>query len=334
MLKSAARYGALAVFIVGAAYLIAVGVMWVEERPFSRGPESSVFTASARGDVNGFDLSNATVPRKEILSGGPGRDGIPALLKPRFVPADRADFLRDDDIVMGFAHGDEARAYPIRILNWHELVNDTVGGQKIVVSYCPLCGSGMVFDRNVGGKELTFGVSGLLYQSDVLMYDHQTESLWSQLKTEAISGNSVGQKLKWLPSHQMTWNAWRRKHPRTLVLSTDTGHPRDYSRNPYRGYERVEETMFPVASRNRSLPNKEIVAGVLVNGIAKAYPLSRLPAELDDTIAGRPVTVRYDANARSVTVTDADGNAVPVVIAYWFAWQAFYPDTEIHRPKE
>jgi hypothetical protein len=279
----------------------------------------------ASGQFNGFDVSNATVPRTEIRSGGPPRDGIPALLKPKFVKAGEATFLRDEDIVMGFARGGEARAYPIRILNWHELVNDTVGGQKIVVSYCPLCGTGMVFDRG----DRTFGVSGLLYQSDVLMYDHQTESLWSQLKMEAIAGSSVGQKLKWLPSAQMTWKAWREKHPGTLVLSTDTGHRRDYDRDPYAGYERDERTIFPVPAHNKSLPNKELVAGILVDGQPRAYPLSRLPAELTDG----SLRIRYDAAPRSVTVTDADGKELPVVIAYWFAWQAFYPHTEVYSSR-
>lgn len=274
---------------------------------------------------NGFDVSNATVPRAEIRSGGPPRDGIPALLKPKFVKAGEATFLRDDDIVLGFAHGNEARAYPIRILNWHELVNDTVAGQNILVSYCPLCGTGMVFDRG----ERTFGVSGLLYQSDVLMYDHQTESLWSQLKLEAIAGKAVGQKLKWLPSHQMTWRAWREKFPGTLALSTETGHRRDYDRDPYAGYERDERTIFPVPTHNRSLPNKELVAGILVNGKPRAYPLSRLPAELTDG----DLRIRYDAAARSVTVTDADGKELPVVVAYWFAWQAFYPATTVYSSR-
>jgi YD repeat-containing protein len=276
--------------------------------------------------INGFDVSNATVPRAEIRSGGPGRDGIPALLKPKFVTAAAAKFLRDDDIVMGFAHNGEARAYPIRILNYHELVNDIVGGQKILVTYCPLCGTGMVFDRG----DRTFGVSGLLYQSDVLMYDHQTESLWSQLETAAIAGKSVGQKLEWLASHQMTWKAWRTKYPATLVLSTETGHRRDYDRDPYAGYERNERTLFPVPTHNKSLPNKERVAGLIVNGQAKAYPLSRLTAELADGA----LRLRYDKAAQSVTVTDADGHSMPVVIAYWFAWQAFYPDTTIYQPQE
>jgi hypothetical protein len=280
--------------------------------------------------LNGFDVSNATVPRNEILSGGPPRDGIPAILEPKFVSADHAKWLRDDDIVMGFAHGGEARAYPIRILNWHELVNDAVGGKKILVSYCPLCGTGMVFDRMIAAVERTFGVSGLLYQSDVVMYDHQTESLWSQLKMESIAGKSVGKKLAWLPAAQMTWRAWREKHPQTLVLSTDTGYARDYAHDPYAGYERAEGVMFPVPFRNRALGNKELIAGIVVNERAKAYPLSSLPSALDDPVGGQTVRIFYDAKAKSVAATDADGNKLPVVIAYWFAWQAFYPDTAVH----
>jgi hypothetical protein len=316
-------------FAARPAWAAALVLAWVAFQPGPTGCPDTGRAGSVETRLNGFDVSNATVPREQILPGGPPRDGIPALRHPKFVAAGAAAFLRDDDIVMGFAHGGAARAYPIRILNWHELVNDTVGDRKILVSYCPLCASGMVFDRMVGGRELTFGVSGLLYQSDVLMYDHQTESLWSQLKTEAISGPMVERKLTWLPSQQMTWTAWRQKHPDTLVLSTDTGHARDYNRDPYAGYERNPHTVFPVPMHNPALPNKELVAGILVNDQAKAYPLARLPVRLEDTVAGQTVIVGYDAAARSVTVTGADGEPLPAVIAYWFAWQAFYPNTEL-----
>jgi len=136
--------------------------------------------------LSAFDFSKHTVPTSEILSGGPPKDGIPALLDPKWILPTEADFMKDEDRVLALVHKGEAKAYPIKILNWHEIVNDTVGGKPVFVSYCPLCGSGMAFEATLQGKPYTFGVSGLLYKSDVLMYDHQTESLWSQILQEAV----------------------------------------------------------------------------------------------------------------------------------------------------
>jgi hypothetical protein len=290
-------------------------------------------SASARAQYNGFDVSNATVPKSEIRRGGPPRDGIPAILKPKFTSIAGTDWLRDDDVVMGFGEGEQARAYPLRILNWHEIVNDTVGDKRIVVTYCPLCGTGMVFDRVVEGKERTFGVSGLLYQSDVLMYDHQTESLWSQLMMESVAGKSAGQKLPWLPSEQTTWKAWRERNPKGQVLSTDTGHRRDYSRDPYTGYAKREETIFPVPKHRADFGNKEWVVGVIINGQPKAYPVTRLQQKVTDKVGGQIIHLTHDRANGEVRVTDEKGNALPSVGAFWFAWQAFYPKTEVYSPQ-
>ena len=284
---------------------------------------------------NGFDLSNATIPTDEILRGGPPRDGIPAIDEPKFLPVSQADFLRDADQVLGFVQNGEARAYPLRILVQHEIVNDTVGGRPIAVTYCPLCGTCMVFDRRYAGEELTFGVSGLLYNSDVLMYDRQTESLWSQLKMEAVAGPQVGQKMHWLASEQMTWAAWKKRYPDSEVLSRETGFRRDYNRFPYAGYESTERTMFPVAKHRDELKNKEWVIGVVVDGTPKAYPVAELEklgdAPFDDVVGGLPIKVSYDATSLRVEVKErASGTAVPNVRVYWFAWQAFYPETELY----
>ena len=149
--------------------------------------------------MNGFDLTGASVPIDEIHHGGPPRDGIPSIDQPRFVSAVEADFLKPDDRVLGFHRPGIARAYPISILNWHEVVNDRVGGEPIAVTFCPLCGTGMVFSTRVDGRDLTLGVSGLLYNSDVLLYDRQTESLWSQIMSEAVSGPMKGSRLAFNP---------------------------------------------------------------------------------------------------------------------------------------
>lgn len=284
--------------------------------------------------INGFDISNATIPRSEIMSGGPPRDGIPSIDKPKFVPAAKADFLRDDDIVIGLVRGEVARAYPLRILVWHEIVNDMIGGDPVAITYCSLCGTSMVFDGRVGGRPRSFGVSGLLYNSDVLMYDRESESLWSQIAMKAVSGPDVGKKLTWLPSEHMTWKAWREKHPGSQVLSPDTGHQRDYAANAYASYFASEQTMFPVPHTRRELPNKEWVLGVLIDGEAKAFPVDKLAngQVVKDQVGGKELSILWDAAARRPTVRDAGGADIPAVMVFWFAWQSFYPETALWKP--
>ncbi|MFN2477418.1 MAG: DUF3179 domain-containing protein, partial [Chthoniobacterales bacterium] len=193
----------------------------------------SVASPSRAISHNGFDISNATVPRNEILAGGPPRDGIPSIDQPRFIIPGAADYLHEDDLVVSVQLEGTTRAYPLRILVWHEIVNDVIGTRPIAVTYCPLCGTAMVFDRKINGRTHTFGVSGLLYQSDVLMYDRETESLWSQLAMKAISGSRAGTELRLLAADQQTWRAWRGKHPNGEVLSSQTGYSRDYGQNAY-----------------------------------------------------------------------------------------------------
>ncbi len=284
---------------------------------------------------NGFDVSNTTIPKSEILPGGPPRDAIPSIDKPKFLPLSDATYLRDEDQILGFVERGVARAYPLRILVWHEIVNDIVGGRPIAVTYCPLCGTCMVFDRRSEEGDLTFGVSGLLYNSDVLMYDRQTESLWSQLKMEAVAGPQVGRKMRWLASEQMTWAAWKERYPESEVLSTETGFQREYARSPYAGYESRESTYFPVPKHRDDLKNKEWVIGVVLEGLAKAYPIAELEkmgsAPLADTLGGVSLRISYDAEAQRVEVTDTgSGETVPSVRVFWFAWQAFYPQTELY----
>ncbi len=294
-----------------------------------------LFGATLRAaDFLGFDVSNATIPTNEILRGGPPRDGIPSIDRPDFISPAQARFMRNNDLVLSLTIGGETRAYPVRILVWHEIVNDTISGRPVAVTYCPLCGTAMVFDRRYGGRTLTFGVSGLLYHSDVLMYDRQTESLWSQLGLKAVAGKMVGHELEWMPVEHLTWKAWREKYPQGRVLSTNTGHRRDYTDHPYGSYETSPRTMFPVPQTRSDLPTKEWIAGLIVGGQAKAYPLARLPrnADFEDTVGGVVLRLRYDASIRSLNALRADnGEPIPYTYAYWFAWQAFYPTTDLWR---
>jgi hypothetical protein len=233
---------------------------------------------------NDFDLRGSLIPADEIHAGGPPRDGIPALTDPTFVPAAQADFLTPDDRILGLNLDGEARAYPIAILNWHEIVNDRIRGRPVAITYCPLCGSGVVFDALLDGRRVDFGVSGLLYNSDVLLYDRQTESLSSQIKKQAVTGPMKGQRLSALPVTDTTWRAWRETHSKTLVLSTDTGHSRDYSRDPYGGYAQESGLYFPVSARSKRYHPKERVLGLEIDGTFKAYPsCGRRPSGLSSS---------------------------------------------------
>lgn len=281
---------------------------------------------------NGFDLSDSSIPTEEILRGGPPRDGIPAIDEPMFESGAEVNWLQPDDRVIGVERNDIAKAYPIRILNWHEIVNDEFAGETVLVTFCPLCGTGIVFDP-AGGE---FGVSGLLYNSDVLLYDRATESLWSQILARAVTGARKDEKLRVLPSRHTSWEQWQEQWPDTLVLSRITGHARDYSRDPYAGYEKTAKVIFPLANRSPEggLHPKERVLGLVAGGVTKAYPYSVLANQGEgsfaDEVGGLAVIIHWDAKGSVAWVTTPAGVEVPSVAGFWFAWYAFHPETEIH----
>lgn len=290
---------------------------------------------------NGFNLFNSAFPSSQILFGGPSRDGIPSIDFPKFTSIDEAKFLNDDDVVVSVTFEDETRAYPFLILNWHELVNDNIGETYFTVTYCPLCATAFVIDRKVNGRLLTFGVSGLLFSDNLLMYDRQTESLWQQFSLESIAGPQVKSKLRWLFSEQMTFSAWREKYPEGTVLSTDTGFANifnfssGYTFNPYSQYESSPFPLrFPDDLRD-DLPAKAIVFGIVIDGVAKAYPRELLPSgeTFDDVVNGKTVSLIFDEEAESIRVADSDtGNEINGVWSFWFAWQSFHQETEVWMP--
>ncbi|MDJ0740303.1 MAG: DUF3179 domain-containing protein [Gammaproteobacteria bacterium] len=292
-----------------------------------------LYNVLARSGDNGFALTGTLVPADEIHLGGPPRDGIPAIDAPRFVAAADADFLAADDRVLGIVHAGVARAYPVAILNWHEVVNDRIADDPVAITYCPLCGTGIAFAAGSADAPRSFGVSGLLYNSDVLLYDRETESLWSQLMMRAVSGPLSGERLTALPLSHTSWDAWRTRHPDSQVLSPDTGFDRDYDRDPYAGYAGSDQLLFPVSAQSRRYHPKEQVLGITIDGSHKAYPFTELDrtghTRIDDTLAGRPIRIQFDATSRSADAFDADGTALPGVTSFWFAWYTFHPDTEV-----
>ncbi len=298
-----------------------------------------LISGNSHAAFNGFQVQPHSIPLKEILSGGPPRDGIPAILTPHFLLADEAAFLTPEDRVLGIQGKHQAKAYPIATLNWHEIVNDTLDGTPVVISYCPLCGTGMGFLRKVGNQLLTFGVSGLLYQSDVLMYDHQSESLWSQIAMEAVTGPLLGKHLEPIFLEHTTWKAWRERYPNTLVLSRQTGFSRDYSHDPYQHYALTDTLIFPPAKQDARLSPKEWVLGVEVSEEFKAYPFSALEEQgpaFSDSLNNQDYIVCWDNESRSAKVVDQQGKPLSTLTAYWFAWYTFHPETKVFmgNPKQ
>jgi hypothetical protein len=300
--------------------------------PFATALIWILFASGANGKTperNGFSLQPASIPIDEILKGGPPRDGILALDHPPFLRPAEAPW-QDADLVLGVASRGEARAYPIAILDWHELVNDTLGGRAILISYCPLCGTGIVFDRRVEGAVRRFGVSGLLYRSDLLMYDRETESLWSQISTEAVTGPSLGRRLALLRSRIERFGEWKRSHPETTVLSRETGYRRDYARSPYAGYADSPRLAFPVPFDRRYHPKMPTLGLRIEAGEARAYPaleVVRAGGVVEERFDGRPVRVAFDSEGQVFRVVAPE--SVEVVQGYWFAWAAFHPDTSV-----
>lgn len=284
---------------------------------------------------NGFDVSNARVPVDEILRGGPPRDGIPSIDDPKFERPANSLPWRTNDLMLTFDAENARFAYPIGILNWHEIVNHDLDGTPLLITFCPLCGTGMAFDPEVEGRHLTFGVSGLLYNSDLLMYDHQTESLWSQIEGRAISGPLAGTELRPVAIRHELWGGWQERVGLDgQVLSTDTGHSRNYRMSPYGNYHHSERLYFPVTHTSRKYHPKTWVLGWTYNGESKAWPFPELAdygAVLDDQIGGKAVRIHYDPEVPSAELRDASGKLLPATRALWFAWYTFHPETRIYE---
>ena len=286
-------------------------------------------------DTFGYDATTPSdYPWDDLIQACPRRDCIPAIDKPQFVSAAQATFLSDDDIVIALELNGEARAYPIRILVRHELVNDRIGEKAFLVSYCPLCGSGLVFDREFNGEAVEFGVSGLLHNSDLVMYDRSSDSLWQQITGTAFAGPKRKQKLRAIPSSMTTWSQWRSAHPDTRVLSMDNGlPPGSYEHWPYGDYAESDRLMFPVTLSDARLHPKMVIYGADINGHAVAYAQDYLleKGEISDDIGGRAVNVVI-AEDGGVTVSDPkSGESWVAHRLFWFAWYSFHPDTLLRK---
>lgn len=310
---------------------------------------------------------NMRIRLEEIVWGGvPALDGIPSLDNPELIDAAEAGYMKPGDLVFGVSINGDARAYPLRIMGWHEMFNDVVGGQPVALAYCTLCGSGILYDTRVEGQAepFVFGSSGLLYRSNKLMYDQQTHSLWNQFTGEPVTGELAhsGIRLKTLPVAITTWQDWQAANPQTRVLSLDTGHRRDYGSGVvYNDYFASPDLMFPALVRPGEAPRaKDYVFGMRTAGVSRAWPLSAFAdmpvindrfGEQDVVLIGDPKgrTVRAYARQAQAFASDpaglSDGQFIwqvteaalegpggqklerlPGHIAYWFAWDGYLGD--------
>jgi hypothetical protein len=273
------------------------------------------------------NFDKASVDLDLLLSGGPGKDGIPALTDPKFVLAKEANI--EDDVQGILVEFDaDMRFYPFNILVWHEIVNDSIGDNHFAVTFCPLCASAILFDRNVSGEVLEFGVSGFLFESNLIMYDRKTESFWSQSKAEAIVGDFLGTKLDVLWMQQLNFSEVKEKYPNIKVLSDDTGYSRDYLRNPYSGYEETEETVFPVSVSDKRFGAKEMMYVVPFMDKSVAFPP-------DDLVKGRKETLNVEGSVLTAQrqnggiVVSASGKRLPGYFEMWFSWATHHQDDGI-----
>lgn len=300
--------------------------------------------SDVKNNIENMNTSNPTslIDESEILSGGPGKDGIPSIDNPKFVNSNDADFLNSDDIGLGLIVGSEVRFYPYQILVWHEIVNDVIDGVPVAVTYCPLCRTGVVYDRRVNGEILEFGVSGKLWQSNLLMYDRRadsrqaahTESLWSQVLGTAVVGPKTGANLSIVRSDTVKFGDWKAKHPDTKVLSQKTGSLRAYGRDPYEGYYESEEVSFGASFSDARLHPKEFVLGVEIGGKFKAYPLSALPVGITNDTLGDTNLIVGKGDIDEVRITNKDtGEEVPYIGGFWFSWLAVHPSTELYEAR-
>ena len=296
--------------------------------------QSRSWTINILRDTFGISRQEQIEPDiDDVHQGCPLRDCIPSIDQPGFVAAADAHALEDQDLVLGLNLGEVKRAYPVFILNHHEIVNDTVAGEPIAITYCPLCGSGVAFRRELDGETVELGVSGLLHNSDLILYDRTSESLWQQITGTAIAGPRRGEELSAIPLTMTSWGEWRQAYPDSEVLASDAGRTLSVTnKQPYGDYDSSKRLMFPAnAQAARLLHPKQVVFGVDLPEGSVAVTERRLARENPLTVPVGGVDLTWTRGTDgSVTVVRED-SAEPVLAhrMFWFAWYSFHTDTEL-----
>ncbi len=297
---------------------------------------SAAATAQRSFDVDilaetfGFDdATKKTVELIDLKQGCPARDCIPSIDKPMYVSALNAEHMQDDELVITLSYKGEFRAYPSRILDHHEIVNDTIAGDPLAITWCPLCGSAVGIKRTVAGKVTAFGVSGVLYNSDLVLYDRRTETLWDQIEAKGIVGPMTGESLELVPVSMATWAKWRSKHPETLVLSTNTGFDYDYTADRYAEYRDSTRLFMPVSATDERLHAKTVVWGfdLFEGAVAFTDSLLQEAGVYSHELHGEEAIVTLLEDG-SVTMARGDKTHYPIRV-FWFAWYTFHAGTDL-----
>ncbi len=347
--------------------------IWMQDNPTEPLAKNEIFVEKIFKRIDSqFDVFfYADIERRirldEITWGGVRKDGIPALTNPNLIAASEADYLTDKELVFGISINGDTRAYPYRFMDWHEMLNDKIGGVSVSLAYCTLCGSGILYktDLNKNEEPIIFGSSGFLYRSNKLMYDQKTHSLWNQFNGKPVVGSLVKSdiELEVLPVVTTTWGQWLAQHPNTKVMSPETGFTRDYTPGaPYGAYFFSDELMFPASVNDKTLKQKDKVFGLRISGSNKAWPLALFNQQtvINDQVGIIPVVLIGDAKNQTVRAYRSEGlqfnltengqlisdkqvwqqseneligpnnkklSRLPGHIAYWFAWSGYFPET-------
>jgi len=274
------------------------------------------------------------VDPNKIGGGGPPKDGIPSIDNPKYVSLEDADeWILDNELVLAIVYKGVKRVYPLQIMVWHEIVNDEISGDAILISYCPLCGSGIAYESKIEGEAVEFGTSGKLYNSNLVMYDRKTSSYWSQIDGLAIVGELTGMRLTPISIDTVVWRDWKKEHPDSEVLSRETGYSRPYGRDPYGSYYENSLIWFPVEGSSDVIHPKTVVFGINVDGVYKAYKEDDLIENgmIEDTVNDVEITVTRD-DAGIVMITRGDNEEEIIKERdFWFAWYAFHPETGLYE---
>jgi len=271
--------------------------------------------------------------KKGIARPGDVKDVIPSIDNPKYISVEKADeWIDDNELVLAIIHKGVKRVYPLQILVFHEIVNDHIAGDALLITYCPLCGSGIAYESLINGKEVEFGTSGKLFNSNLVMYDRLTESYWTQIEGKAIVGELTGLELTEISIDTVRWDEWKTEHPDSEILSRETGHLRPYGRDPYGGYYENSNVFFPVENEDNTIHPKTVIFGVEVDGVFKAYKEDDLLKNnlIEDTVNNVNIKLERD-KAGIVKITNLDTEKEIIKERdFWFAWYAFHPDTLIY----
>lgn len=308
--------------IIGAVGIIIIllGVVWYFH---TKQKKEQIVSNEINFIRNGLttNIEKSLIPLEEVLGGGPPKDGIPSISNPNFVSPTDVNNIPEDSLGILVTTNSETKFYPYTILVWHEIVNDTIDGTDIAVTFCPLCGSAIVYNRNNEDVTHEFGVSGKLWQSNLLMYDKATESLWSQIEGRAVIGDMSGVKLDIYPSNVVTFQKAKDTHANLQVLSDDTGYNRDYGFYPYGDYEDTEQLIFPVNNLDISLPAKTLMYASVINNEAVAFNREKLLAEKLATLETQSELITATvSDSDEITLSDESGNTYPGYVTMWFSW--------------